>query len=151
LRTRVVGAVVGAVPGLLLLVASLVANDYSLRANLSLALPTLAVGAVLGWLFAPRAIASVTIRSALLTAGGITLIAVPIGAFMVAATMTVTALSTGNGYALTPQEIIGGTVAIGLVGLVFLGIPLAGITFAIASFWVLLLCFAARMERYAVR
>lgn len=127
---RSVGALVGACIGLLVMAAGILLADGSARATtLVVGVAVLVVAMPLGWLFAHRA-TQPGLRSALATAAGITVIAVPLGALAIG---TLTAVGADG---LSWGEVVVSGVAMGFVGLLFLGLPLAGLTFVVASVWV---------------
>jgi hypothetical protein len=126
LDERPVGALVGAGLGLLVIVAGGLLPDGT---TLVLGVAVLVVAVPLGWLFARRATRP-GIRSALTAAAGITAIAVPLGALAIGSLMAV------GGGSLSPGEIVGAAVVLAFLGLLFFGLPLAGLTFVTASVWV---------------
>ena len=129
LRVRAVGALLGLIIGVAWIVAAVVNPEPSPDPMTGLLVTVLAPP--LGWAFAPMA-ASPGLGDAFLSAASITVIAVPLGALMVAAAM-------GSHSGLGLGEDIAGTLVIAIIGLVILGLPIALVTFVVASIWVGLL------------
>lgn len=136
---RLIGAAVGAAFGLMMIGAGVVfAGSPTARdTTVGIGAVTLALGAVLGWIFGPSA-ARDGLRSAASTAALVTAAAVPLGAVGVAVAMVLGATGIPTG------DAIAGTLGIALAGLIFLGIPLAGLVFVAASVWVGLVRLALR-------
>jgi hypothetical protein len=130
--TRILGALVGVgfgtvFVGIGLAVAS---SDDARAAVKGVGTTLLALGGLLGFAFAPRA-AQPGERSALSTSALLTAVAVPLGAIFIAA------LEFGAETSSSWLESAGGIGAIALVGLLFLGLPLAGLVFVVANLWVI--------------
>lgn len=132
---RVVGGALGAAFGVPFIAAgtSPSASGTALIAGLAM----LVIGGVLGARFAPRAVRP-GVRSAFATSALVTAFAVPLGAISVAASM-----ATNAGPPFAPEAIVG-VLALAAIGLIFLGLPMAGLTFVAANVWVALVRFAAR-------
>jgi hypothetical protein len=131
--SRAIGAAIGGGFGILVVAAGLLLAEGSAQGTtLILGMAVLVVATPLGWLFASRAMRP-GMRSALSTAAGITAIAVPLGALVIASLMAV------GGGSLSPGEVVVAAVALAFVGLLLLGLPLAGLTFVVAGIWVLAL------------
>jgi hypothetical protein len=93
---------------------------------------------MLGFAFGPRAVHP-GYRSALGTSARVTALAVPLGAIFVAA------LEFGRQPAPSWMEWAAGIGAIALVGLLFLGLPLAGLVFLVANLWLIALRVVVRL------
>ncbi|MGH2464322.1 MAG: hypothetical protein ACRDGI_02580 [Candidatus Limnocylindrales bacterium] len=118
---RLLGAVAALAPGGLALLATVRADapDWSWPAA------TLILGVALGWIFAPRA-ANPGWRDGLHAVAAVTLWGVVLGSFLVVALSV--DYSNGDG----PGVIL----VFGVVGLIFLGIPMMLVTFVVATAWV---------------
>jgi len=93
-----------------------------------MATATLILGVALGWTFAPKA-ASPGWRNGLQAAKAITLLAVVLGSFLVVTISIEYGTTDPSGWVPTILEA-------GLLGLVFLGIPMMIVTFVVATAWV---------------
>jgi hypothetical protein len=124
---HVVGALLGLIIGVVTILLSVVDPESSPDPLIGLLITVLAPP--LGWAFAPLA-ASPGFGNAFLAAASVTILAVPLGALLVGA-----AMSSGLGLGGD----IAGSFAFALVGLLFLGLPVAPFTFVVASIWVGLL------------
>jgi hypothetical protein len=124
---HVVGALLGLIIGVVTIVLYVADAESSRDPLIGLLVTVLAPP--LGWAFAPLA-ASPGFGNAFLAAASVTILAVPLGAILVAA-----AMSSGLGLGGD----IAGSLAIVLIGLLFLGLPLAIWTFVVACIWVGLL------------
>ena len=102
--------------------------------NMGITNTALVLGVVLSWLFAERA-ARPRWQQALAAALTVDLTAVLLGAFLVAAQV-----SLAGGVA----EPVGATWAVGLIGLLFLGLPALVLVFLPVIAWVVLVQLAAR-------
>lgn len=147
---RALGALIGGGFGLMLLgLTAANATWYGGVTQYAHGVLVLILGGSLGWVYAPRA-ARPGILSAAGTAGLITALAVPLGALLFAILLLLgrVADSDFGGFAqFSVAELVGGVVGWALFGLWILGLPLAGITFGVASVWVFLVRFAfARLD-----
>jgi hypothetical protein len=136
---RSLGAILGAAFGLVVITGGLIfaSPGDATEAAIGLGIIVLVLGGVLGALFGVRA-ARPGVRSAVLTSAFVAALAVPLGTIGVAASM-----STRSG-TVSVVDTFASTIAIAFVGLVFLGLPMAGLTFIVANLWVGLLRLAAR-------
>ena len=130
---RLLGALVGGAFGFVLIgVGLLVASPgEATEAAVGVGLVVVILGGLLGALFAPNAVRP-GLRAALATSAGVTAVAVPLGAVGLAA------LQFG-GRASSLGEAVAATFAIAFVGLLLLGLPMAGLTFVVVNLWVALL------------
>jgi len=127
---RPLGAVVGASFGLVAAALGAVFTSGSgATSTVVLGGAVLVLATPLGWVFARRAVQP-GVWSAFTAAIGITAVAVPLGAIGIGALM---ALGADN---LTASEAFGGVLFVTIVGLLLFGLPLAGLTFVVASLWV---------------
>ena len=140
LALRSFGGVLGAAFGLAVMAGGLLfaSRGDATGAALGLGFTVLVLGAVVGALFGPSA-AKPGIRSALLTSAGVTVLAVPLGAIGVAVSMFPVARITSS------TDAIAATLAVAFVGIVFAGLPMAGLTYVVANVWVGLVRLAARL------
>jgi hypothetical protein len=130
-----IGAAIGASPGAIVLVGGLLfGSPGSVETTIGVGLSTVVLGAVLGWLFAPS-VAVGDSRSVLSTTAEMTIIAVPLGALGVAASLIGVRILAGEIQGLDAGQTIVGTLGLTFVGLLVLGLPLAGITFGVVSVW----------------
>lgn len=140
LAFRALGATLGSVFGVALIAAGLLlaSPGGATEATLAFGFIVLVLGAILGAAFGPRA-AQPGIRSGLLTSAWVTALAVPLGAIGVAVSMfpgTDTVSST---------DFVAVILAIAFVGLLYLGLPMAGLTYVVANIWVVLVRLAGRI------
>jgi hypothetical protein len=102
-----------------------------------MAMAALPLAASLGWLFADRAVRPGW-RAGLVAALGVDISALVLGAFLVAALSSFSANSE-------PGDLLASTIGLGLIGLVFLGIPMLVLAFFVAIVWVGLVRLSARL------
>lgn len=140
LDVRRVGAILGGAFGLIVSGVGLAFADGAARATtLMLGGMVLVLGALLGWVFSRGALRP-GFRSAISAAAGITVLAVPLGALALGLLMSVGSDS------LTPAEVVAASFGLAFVGLLFFGLPLAGLTFIVANVWVGALRLVVRMS-----
>lgn len=94
----------------------------------AIAAAALPLAALLGWLFAYQAVRPGW-RAGLIAAIRVDLAAVCLGSFAVAA-------QAGLAGGTDPSTLLGVTIGLGLLGLVFLGVPMLALTFLPAVAWV---------------
>lgn len=148
---RALGALIGGGFGALLLgLTAANATWYGGATQYAFGVLVLVLGGSLGWLYAPRAARPGTLNAAG-TAGRITAFAVPLGALLSSLLLLLGRIADSGvgGFAqFGVPEVVGGIVGMALVGLLFFGLPMAGLTFVVASIWVFLVRFAvARRSR----
>lgn len=147
---RALGALIGGGFGVFLLgLIAANATWYGGATQYAPGVLVLVLGSSLGWLYAPRAARSGTLNAAG-TAGLITALAVPLGALLFSLLLLLGGIADSgvSGFAkFGVAELVGGVVGLGLFGLWIWGLPLAGLTFVVASLWVFLVRFvAARLD-----
>ena len=131
---RRIGALVGAAFGFFVIAVGYVLQDASGRATtMALGFVVLVLAVPLGWIFARKAMQP-GLRSALSAAAGVTALAVPLGALLIGMLLVV----NGQGRLEAGEAVLAGLV-LAFVGLLFFGLPLAGLTFVTASIWVAVL------------
>lgn len=133
---RVVGGVLGLLIGLVVATRSLALPDIDSTSR-AIAVATAPIGAVIGWLFAVRAVRPGW-RSGLVAALGFAAVAVAIGAFAVAGQAAIAANTDAS-------SAIGSALIFGVIGLVFAGLPMFGLVLPIALIWVVALRFVVRL------
>jgi hypothetical protein len=142
LATRVLGALFGV--GFTILFAAVglavASSDDARAAVMAVGATVLVLGGLLGFVFAPRAVKPGE-RSALGSSARVTAWAVPLGA------MCMAALEFGRPSAMSWTEWAGGIAAVALVGILLLGLPLAGLVFLVANVWVIVLRVVVRYAR----
>jgi hypothetical protein len=144
--TRVLGALVGVGFGTVFVALGLAVatSDDGRAAVVGVGTTVLALGGLLGFAFGPRA-AQPGERSALSTSARVTALAVPLGAIFAAA------LEFGREPAPSWLEWTAGIGAIALVGLLLLGLPVAGLVFVVANLWVIALRIVLRLVLGTIR
>jgi hypothetical protein len=127
LRLRLLGAAVGAFPGLIIAIPTSGNVVPPLTIGSATILAATPIGVVLGWLFAPTAVRPGW-RPALAAGIGFAFLAILIGAYAAAGLAMATTASPGDG--------LSGTFLVGTFGLLFLGLPLGLLILPIALVWV---------------
>lgn len=139
---RVLGALVGIGFGLLFAGVgfAVASSDDARRAVVGVGTAVLVVGGLLGFAFAPMAVQPGQ-GSALGTSARLTALAVPLGAICVAV------LQFGGRPAPSWMEWAAGIGAVAFVGLLFLGLPMAGLVFLVVNLWIMALRVVVRLAQ----